>query len=283
MPLIRGADNRIEYRGPVKASDNSMLDNAGASATGLIRLFNERKEHLVAAAQTRLRADVAVSGSTFLIPHIIPAWLDNGDTISIVTDEGQTWETTISSYTAGTGKSTPSTNFDTIVVDGTVPGACAAGAIITLKTKVAVSKHFPVITKTEEMEPGDVCEIESDTGISDDETIFTIRVTQSSEDGETAANQAEYKVVTFVAKNTQPVSTNVPRRIRVKIGADITMDEYPVPPVAATWIVSGGFEAVIPDTLLGPEHGDLFRIECHFNGGAGLQKIISILEPVVEG
>ena len=288
MSITRGADNLVRVLGPTKKSDGTALDNSNESATSVFRLFYEHKEHSTVEAKTRLRTAIVASGAIWEIPHIVPLWLEAGDTLSILTDAGELHETTIVSIAVGTDKDTESTNFDTLTMTAGPSTGCEIGAPITLKIKATTALILPAEAKNQEFESGDTLEFHTDTAVLDVLTLSTVRTTQSSEGGETAPDQSEYKVLTVAGGTTAPITTNALRRIRCKLGADISMSEFPTggagtPPVDATWVLSGGFSGSIEDTKLGLEIGDLMRVEVHFNGGAGLQSIVSTLEPVVEG
>lgn len=275
----RYASNLVRYKGPTKLSGNTVLD-AVAGATSLLRVFDVSKQQHLIAATTRLRTDVAASVDTWLIPHIVPAWIEAGDTVSIITDTGVRHETGITSLVAGTDEDTPATNFDTVTVDTAATTKCSEGNRITLLTKGTSGVIYPVEVLQTNFAQGDAVEIETNTPATlHGTTVSLMQKTKSTEDGEIASEQLERTVLTLALAST--VGVSVRRRLRRKIGADITMADYGVTPHvagAADW----GWEGTISDSLVGLEEGDLLQLEVHFDGGAGLIDIESLVEPVVE-
>jgi hypothetical protein len=282
--IIRAADNLVRLKGPTIRSTGAILDNTGASATMFMRLFDEKKEQCVLAATTRLRTAVAASGTTWEIPHIDPIWVEDGDTLEILNDDGTFTRHSIvgGGVSAGTDTSTPSTNFDTLTMATGPPVACKVGAQIRLVIKASGGKRFPIVPKNVRLEPSDTAEFETDVlGTLDVIAIDkSYKDTVATEDGVTAKNQDDrISLVTMTVTTTAAITAG--RRIRKKIGADIAMTEYGA---AATWTDEngGGFAGTITDTLAGLETGDLIRVEGHFNGGAGLAALYHFLAPVSE-
>ena len=283
-PIIRAADNLVRLKGPTVRTTGAILDNTGASATMLMRLFDEKKEQCVLAATTRLRTALAISGTTWEIPHIEPIWVEAGDTLEIENDDGTFTRHSIAGggVAAGTDTSTPATNFDTLTMSTGPPVACAIGAVIRLVTKASGAKRFPVVPKNLRFAPADSAEFQTDTlGTLDVLTIDkSFKDAVATEDGFAAKNQDDrISLITTTVGTTAAVT--VGRRVRKKIGADIAMTEYGA---AATWTDEngGGFAGTITDTFAGIETGDLIRVEGHFNGGPGLASLYYFLAPVNE-
>lgn len=277
--MRRYASNLVRYKGPTKVSGDTVL-NAAAGATSLLRVFDVSKQQHLRAATTRLRTDVAASVDIWLIPHIVPAWIEAGDTVTIITDTGVRHETSITSLVAGTDEDTPATNFDTVTVGTAATTPCSEGNGITLLTKGTTGVIYPVEVLQTGFAQADAVEIETNTpGTLHGTTVSLVQKTKSTEDGEIAPEQPERTVLTLALAST--VAVSVRRRLRRKIGGDITMAEYGVTPHVAgadDW----GWEGTISDSLVGLEEGDLLQLEIHFNGGAGLIDIESLVEPVVE-
>ena len=109
----------------------------------------------------------------------------------------------------------------------------------------------------------------------------------ASEDGAPAVNQDSYKLIEVVGLANV---IEIGARIRVELGSEVTMTQWPtVTPALAAWIstnpedVQGGFEGKFPDVLEGLKVGQLVQIEIKMNAGADAQGIFPFLEPVVEG
>ena len=106
---------------------------------------------------------------------------------------------------------------------------------------------------------------------------------RATEDGAPAANHPDDPQV--ILGNALNQAASVGRRVRVKIGSDVTMAEFPSGgavgyPDPVAWKASGGFSGAIADTQVGLAIGDLIEIEVHFDGGAGLFLIDRLTERV---
>ncbi len=286
--IVLGGDNTVKINGPTREDTGAQLDNTNASATSLFRLFNEKKKRTVHAATTRLRTAVASGATTgFEIPHMVPQWLETGDVVTIETDGGEIDSLTIATFTPGTDDATPATNFDTFTVSVGVGGACDVGREITLRTKATASDTLPITESQEEYEIGDTVEIQyDDITVDVGDVLRLFKKVIVTEDGEPAPSQeSDFSVV--VLDSNLGILTGAGNRLRVQVGSDFAMAEFPAggagtPPVDEDWVASGGFSATIPDTQLGMRAGELYLVEIHFNGGAGLALIDSFKAPVTE-
>jgi hypothetical protein len=275
------SDNTFPYRtdylhqlvGPQKLLDDVILDD-NASASADLRIFNDQKTHTVAAAQTRLGTAVAATGDTWLVPSIIPAWIEVGDTLALIDDLGERHETTVNSYT-------PGTDADTIVVAAGAPGAAAIGNAITLIIKATTALVIPVCQLDVAFDQGDPIEVETDTiGTVDDTTVSRIRECQQNENGEAVTGSTRPLVFVLAAGTSAPVS--VGRALRNKLGDTLTpMIEYGSPLTNTdTW----GYAITVPDDHPGIELGQTLRLEAHFTvAGGGFDMVVPALLNVTEG
>lgn len=275
------SDNTFPYRSdylhqlvaPQKQVDDVILDDA-ANASATLRIFNDLKTHTVAAAQTRLGTAVAAAGTTWLVPSIIPAWIEVGDTLSLLDDLGELHETAVISYT-------PGTNSDTIVVNVGAPAAADVGQPITLVIKATTALVIPVCQLDAAFAQGDPIEVETDTiGTVDDTTVDRIRECQQNEDGVAVTGSTRPLVFVLADATSEPVS--VGRALRNKLGSTLTpMTEYGSPVSnTTTW----GYSITVPDDHPGIELGQMLRLEAHFTvAGGDFDLVVPALLNVVEG
>lgn len=288
MTIIRGSDNSVKLLGPHKESDGSALDFTNAGATSTFELYDDRRETRIIPARTRLQAD-AVIGLTFTIPHIVPQWLESGDSILIIGSDGEKMRRIVNTITPGTDELTPATNFDTVAVTVALSEASSKGSEVTLVKKGSGAVVLPIYVPRVAYAAvaGFVVEVQQDdltvkSGILDGAWDATI----STEDGAIALDQDEYPILQLAAGITTNVS--VERRIRNKLTVSpIAMSEFPsggagTPPNPDTWRSLGGFVGTIPDTDITMDIGDQVRVEITFDGGAGLKLILASVEPVIE-
>ena len=141
----RRSDSLRRYKGPLRTSDETILDQAYLTANGgsaTMRVFDHDKEHEIDQPVTRLRSAVLAGGTSWEIPHFAPTWIENGDTIEVYVedgiDEGTRWEQhVVTTVTPGTNQETAGTNFHTLTMASGVTEALPAGAPIRLVTKAA--------------------------------------------------------------------------------------------------------------------------------------------------
>ncbi len=270
MSYRRRSDNLIRLVGPTNASTGVSLDSASGAAC-IANIYDERKECQLETLKTRIRSDAAVSAVALEIPVFSPVVLEAGDTIGITHDNG-----TVSTYSISS--MTPGSDYDTITIGSGLTEEISAGHEIRLTKKGSAAVFYPIVANDIVPMADDTLEYESDALVLAIKTLLTVYRTTATEDGEPAANQESYLVFRNVTAGFV-ISTG--KRIRTRLGGDITMSQYPAagPTVAGTdtW----GWEGTIPDTtVLGL--GQKIRTDILFNGGAGLQLVESFVESVVE-
>lgn len=282
-----GRDTAIDYPGPVdEFAPTTALDDA-SGATCLFRIFDNDKTVKVKFGDTRLRTAITDVSTQIEIPTMTPAWHEAGDVIEIHFDDGSDYLSTVSSYTAGA-------NFDTIVLGVAVPSdkTAAVGSLVRLTIKFAGAKFFPVelihYKADVVLEVGDSLEVETDTVATFDTSstmaaLHTLSATEAVDSGTVAPAINQPPLTILELSGTTAVNVTVGRKIRRKIGADVTMGEYTdadgnTPAGSEDW----GFKGVIPDTL-DLEVGQNLLIEIRFTGGDGLNDKVSFILPVVGG
>ncbi len=285
MVITRGADNLFRINAPTKRSDGVPLDSTNASATALFRLFNLGKAHELHPAVTRLRT-ANLSTITFEVPHLVPLWIEVGDTILVETDDGEIDSLVIATVTPGTDAGTPATNFDTFTTGAAVAADCRVGAKVTLHQKGSTALTIPISgAPAGKLVVGDEVEIQRNN--------FTLKTAvptriwggiHATEDGLPATNHPDDPEAILLPSSLGSAA-DTGRRVRVKLGGDVTMAEFPSGgaagyPSPVTWLKNGGFEGTIADTEVDLSLGDLIEIEIHFDGGAGLALIDRISEVV---
>ena len=285
MQIVRGADNLFRIKGTTRKSDGVALDNTNEGATSLFRLYNKGKAHLIHAAVTRLRT-ANLSTVTFEIPHLVPQWLEAGDLVLVETDEGEVDQLVVDAVTPGTDEATPATNFDTFTTTAAVAGACRVGSKVTLFQKSATARLIPLSgAPSGRLVVGDEVEIQRN-----DLTVVTVTANRvwsgvfATEDGVRAPNHSDDPAVVQLPANLG-ATADPGRRLRVKIGGDFAMSEFPsggagTPPDPAVWKLAGGFSGSIPDDQAGLSLGDLIEVEVLFDAGAGLFLVDQICESV---
>lgn len=289
MSIKRHADNIIQYIGPTKTIDGAVLDNSTdntpSASTCIARVYDEQKAATIAPATTRVRTALAAAATVVLVPHIEPLWLEAGDGVMLTTDQGQTHRTTLASAVAGADEGTPATNFDTLTLTDAIPGACAAGTVITLTSKDSTATIIPIAFSGREPIAGDSMEVQTNTEGSPSRANAVVTGIQShaTEDGEVAIDQGS--VYTLTLTSAIAVDSNVGRIVRTQIGAEITLTEYGTD----AQIVSGGDEwgwvGTFADDFAGLNTGSLVRVEIIFNNAVnpGFRDVEYRIEPIVEG
>lgn len=278
MAIRHLADHIVRYVGPTNSLTGVVLDSA-SGASGLVRVFNEHKEAKIGVFETRLRTAAAAAATTITIPHLEPQPIKASDVLLI--EDGKRWNSVVvSSVTPGTDETTPGTNFDTVVLASGLANAAAAGARVCLITKSLGSSILPITEGSEGIETGDVLEVETDTaGTLYSATAGRVDSVRATEDGELAKNQPSARALVF-SSGTSIQASSHGRRVRVKLGGDLTMAQYGT---ALAGRDDWGWAATIPDTHPGIKLGQLLRVEINFNGGAGLADVATLIEPVVGG
>jgi len=276
----------------------TIVDQAYITAGGgtiKYRVFDEKKEHVIAAPETRIRTDVIATGNNWLIPHIVPAWIAVNDTIEVEIDkgflQGSHWVSkVVNGFAVGTDEDTEATNFDTVTFGAGINDPIPAGARVRLLKKAATALWIPVERKSQPFEGGESIEMVVDDGTLESKIVEGQGpyFTYASEDGAPAKNQDTYELIQLTAGSTG--AFDVGARIRRELGTAVTMTQWPtVTPALAAWIstnpdeIRGGFEGKFPDILAGLKVGQEIKIEIKVDGIADVQGIFPFLEPVVEG
>jgi hypothetical protein len=294
--LKRRSDDLIRYQGPISAVDDVVLDQTYLTANGgtaIMRVFDHKKDHVIAAALTRLNDAVLAGGDGWKIPHMAPTWIESGDTVEVFIDggidKGTRWERhVVTTVTAGTNQDTAATNFHTLAMATFVTEAMPAGTPLRLVTKAAGSTKIPVEVRefridVQPLSSGDQIELDATTAVE----VLTMTggpaEIYASESG--AVSWLAF-VGSVIVTGATAGAADAGSRIRRKIQTDITMSEYGDSTSKATWTAfpnGGGFAATVPDTWSEVETGMVLELETNFNGGAaGLVDIRSLLADVVE-
>tara|TARA_B100001146_G_scaffold223439_1_gene238113 strand:- start:3385 stop:4299 length:915 start_codon:yes stop_codon:yes gene_type:complete len=295
--LKRRSDDLVRYKGPTAAVDNEILDQAYLTANGgdaILRVFDHEKDHVIAQPLTRLKSAVLAGGTTWIVPHFAPAWLESGDTVAVYIgggiDEGTRWEQhVVTTVTAGTNQDTAGTNFHSLAMATGVTEALPAGTPLRLVTKAAGSTQLPVETRefridARPFDAGDQIELDATTAAE----VLTMSggpaTVYASQDGAEALDQPW--VGTVIVTGATAGAVHPGARVRRKIQTDITMAEYGDPSTLAAWTAlpnGGGFGGNVPDTWVEVRTGMVLELETNFDGGsADLVDIRSLLADVIE-
>jgi hypothetical protein len=272
------SDNLIQLNGPV---DNSTgLPVSATPTSNTARLFNERKEVLTSRFETRLTNAALAAAGEIAVPKFTPSIFEVNDTMIIHLDDGTIDTEVIDAIDASNA------GWDLLSLTGTLGGAAAAGNTVELKTK-ATTKTLLVVDRAGSIELGDQLEILQDGGTLLVTTLTQVQQISGLEDTDNvtataAPNQLIFHAMTIGALTA---ACSAGCRIRVKLGADLTLGSFGVFPTAnpiigdSTW----GFRTTLPDTHADLRIGQDVRIEITHDGGAGLQLVDAIRAKVVEG
>jgi hypothetical protein len=286
MPIRRDADNLVRYPGPIRESAGTVLDQASGAAC-VARVYDEQKECAVLAAETRLR-EAFSDGPTVTIPHIVPQWIQAGDTMLMELDSGLWVNFTVDTVTPGTDENTPATNFDTLGITVTKPAGISAVAAIgnrlqlSSKGSSAADQQIPIQVKYNP--PARLDEVTlwtTDPATPErDMVVDFIHTTYATEDGEIAVDQDEVQVLSIIGQSISNTLA-IGGMIRTEIGADITMAEYGTPVAGAQdW----GWEGTFADSMPDLREGSMVRIIITFNEAVlpGFKDTVNLIEPVVD-
>lgn len=286
MTIRRRSDNLIRWKGPTRASDGTVLNQAYLTANGgtiVMRVYEERMTYEVVELTTRLRADVAAGAVTLTVPHCALQVFATGDQVEVQNDTGEFEQRQIT-FAAGTDESTPATNFDTLTIPG-LGEAASAGNLVRLTKRATAAPNLAVVALGSGTQiPFNTCEIETDVpNVFDNEIIARMARTQWTEDGALAANQPNFALMHFIGTTVGAISPGRKIRRRVDGTVDVTMTEYGTEPTWTDLPAGGGFEATFADDLLDIETGALLRLAFILSGIPALEAVTSILETVVDG
>jgi hypothetical protein len=287
--IVREVDNLVRYIGPYKKTANTPIDIATESgAVVTLRLYLEDYEMRVISGSTRLREDIEIGATSMTIPHFNIPFIQTGDHLEWESETGDFIRRTFTTYTAGTSKATPATNFDTISwTDGAMIERCPKGTKIRLAAKAADNDKFAVSFKSR-MLPGFYglsAEVETGTqGVLATQAINAVSpvtYVEASEDGDPAENQEVFPILD-AGVPISGVVVQLDARIRVKVGSDIPMAGYGT---AVAGNQDWGWEGTIPDIIGGGStlgRGETIRLTVTLSGVAGFADVHSILVPLVE-
>lgn len=258
----RGSDTRILYPGPINSTTGVVLDSvAGASAT--LHLFDGSLESVVAVGRTRIGTDAAMSATSIVLPHFTPQWINAGDTIEIVMDNGWTHTTTVTGVTVELGS-------DTIGLASGLAYQASAGNRVSITSKASVASTCPITSQQRELYPGlllDVVILGSGAIITP--TILQVTRIQADELDSSgnivpAPNQERFLTMTTTAQFGAVLPAG--SRIRVRVNASIAMTQYGTAVAGADdW----GWQGVVPSSFYA-RLGSTVEAEVRFNGGSGL-------------
>lgn len=281
---VIGRDTAIDYPGPVDEFDPDTALDAASGATSLFRLYDNDKQSIVLAPETRLRTAMAAAETAAQIPIMLPRFHEDGDTVELDLDDGTLHVTTVASYDA------TDDSFDEITLTAGIPAgrSMAEGAKIRLTTKAIGGKVFAINSKRYQsdipLEIGDTIEMETDTVATFDSKVVDemqrLSATEVVDDlpVDAAIDQPLYDLLLLTVGSSTAISPG--RMVRRKYGADNTMGEY------GTVVAGGedwGWKGVISDTL-DAKLGVNLLVEIRFTGsGGGLNDKVSFVLPVVGG
>lgn len=289
--IKRETDTLIRWVGPYKKSAQTVIDVATeASAVVTLRVYLEEVEMRMAKVTTRTRKEMASGATTVTIPHFDLAWIEVGDTLEWRTDNGELQSRAITVYSAGTSIETEASNFATLTWVGGVDGVCAEGTVMILVKKAAAKKIIPVTFKVRALTntSGHKVVIETDNPtveVTANVLDPPVQLIEASEDGQVAENQEQFYILQCDTL-TGSATLSPDARIRVKLGDDIPMTEYPQPVVThAVADVDWGWEGTIPDLITQSaviENGDQLRLIVTLSGLPEFKEVVSKLVKVVE-
>ena len=280
MALKRYCDNLIRYIGPVLVSTNTALDESNTDSVTL-RAYVENFAMTSIRASTRtLDADVAIGAGTFTMPYFPIQWLEVGDEIEWTNEFGERRTAAITVVTPGTDRHTEATNSTAVTFSPVNADILSENTEIRMIKKGVDNGKIPVELAADAPTGASLqAEIETD-DVGGDQTVAIdaddpVPWVEATSLGETAPNQDRFRILDVTGlSGGGPISPG--RRVRVKLGADITMDEYGTPVAGAD---DYGFEAILPDTVTPTKVAQGIRLEVTCIATTGpTQDIDSIVE-----
>ena len=273
--LRRGSDTLIRYVGPTNTSSGAAIPSGGGVSSTL-RLFDTGREGMFIVGKTRLRTAVALGATALQVPSFRTLYFfEASDTIEVDLDDGTVHTSVLASID-------PLMSYDTLNLGTPMANAAAAANEIRLIRKGVAGTRFPAIAFKKPWEIGDTVEIETNTvGTFATSTVLQFREITPYELAAEATPTPALNQPLFYILIVAPAfgaAINAYRKIRCKLGNDITMTQYGTAVAGADdW----GWEGLIPDTLANLRPGQTLEAEVRFNGGAGLADVKTLRLPVV--